>query len=117
MISSEPTRLGCPSMKTTSDLVASKAFVDLVALGSSSTDVLPPIRVYAFHDYVLCLLLTLFMHSIDDFYDDELDISHVASFFMVTTWIHTHLLRGCKTRYHTNHCNNIVDFYAYHYQY
>jgi hypothetical protein len=27
------------------------------------------IRVYAFHYCVLCLLLTPFMHSIEDFYD------------------------------------------------
>jgi hypothetical protein len=50
-------------------------------LGSSSSDVLPPIHVYAFHDSVLCLLLTLFMYSIEDFYDDEYDISHVTSVF------------------------------------
>ena len=82
MISSDPARLGRPSAKTTSfDLVASEAFANPVALGSSSSDVLPQIRVYAFHDYVLCLLLTLFMHSIEDFYDDEYDVSHVASVF------------------------------------
>jgi hypothetical protein len=39
---------------------------------------LPPvtnylIHVYAIDDFVLCLLLTLFMHSSDDFYDDEYD--------------------------------------------
>jgi hypothetical protein len=51
----------------TFDLVASKAFTDPMALGSSSSDVLPSTRVYAFHDYVLCLLLTLFMHFIVDF--------------------------------------------------
>jgi hypothetical protein len=43
---------------------------------------LKPIHVYAFHDYVLFLLLTLFMHSIEDFYDDEYDITHVASVFL-----------------------------------
>jgi hypothetical protein len=32
-----------------------------------------PIHVYAINDYVLCLLLTLFMHSSDVFYDDEYD--------------------------------------------
>jgi hypothetical protein len=32
-----------------------------------------PINVYAINDYVLCLLFTLFMHSGDDFYDDEYD--------------------------------------------
>jgi hypothetical protein len=68
-------------MKTTTDLVALEAFADLVALGLSSSDVLPPICVYTFHDYVLCLLLTLFMHSIEDFYDEEYDVSHVASVF------------------------------------
>jgi hypothetical protein len=78
---SDPARLGRPSTKTTSDLVASEAFIDPVALGSSSNDVLPPIRVYAFHDYVLCLLLTLFMHSVKYFCDDEHDVSHVASMF------------------------------------
>jgi hypothetical protein len=31
------------------------------------------IHVYAIDDYVLCLLLTLFMHLKDDFYDDEYD--------------------------------------------
>jgi hypothetical protein len=31
------------------------------------------IHVYAIDDYVLCLLLTLFMHSSDNFYDDEYD--------------------------------------------
>jgi hypothetical protein len=31
------------------------------------------IHVYAIDDYVLCLLLTLFMHSGDNFYDDEYD--------------------------------------------
>jgi hypothetical protein len=29
------------------------------------------IHVYALDDYDLCLLLTLFTHSSDDFYDDE----------------------------------------------
>jgi hypothetical protein len=81
MIFSDLARLMRPSMKTTSDLVASQAFAAPVALMSSSSDVLPPIRVYAFHDYVLCLLLTLFMHSIEDFYDNEYDISHVALIF------------------------------------
>jgi hypothetical protein len=61
--------------------VDSEAFADPVALGSSSSDVLPPIRVYAFHDFVLYLLLTLFIHSIEDFYDDKYDVSHVASIF------------------------------------
>jgi hypothetical protein len=32
-----------------------------------------PINTYAIDDYVLCLLLRLFMHSSDDFYDDEYD--------------------------------------------
>jgi hypothetical protein len=32
-----------------------------------------PIHVYAIDDYVLCLLLTLFMHSKDYFYDNEYD--------------------------------------------
>jgi hypothetical protein len=53
MISSNRMRLEHPSMKTTSDLVALEAFAYLVALGSSSSDILPLIRVYAFHDYVL----------------------------------------------------------------
>jgi hypothetical protein len=78
MISSNMARLGRPSTKTTSDLVALEAFADPIALRSSSSDVLPLIHVYAFHDYVLCLLLTLFMHSLKDFYDDEYDASHVA---------------------------------------
>jgi hypothetical protein len=56
-------------------------FADPVALGPSSSDVLPPIRVYGLHDFVLCLLLILFMHSIEDFYDDEYDVFHVASVF------------------------------------
>jgi hypothetical protein len=30
-------------------------------------------HVYGIDDYVLCLLLTLFMHSSDDFYDDKYD--------------------------------------------
>jgi hypothetical protein len=88
MISFDPAHLGHPSTETASDLVASEAFADLVALGSSSSDVLLPIHVYVFHDYILCQLLTLFMHSIKDFYDDEYDVSHVASIFMVTTWIY-----------------------------
>jgi hypothetical protein len=81
MISSGPAHLGRPLTKTTSDLVASEAFADPKSLGSSSSDVIPPIYVYAFHDYVLCILLTLFIHSIEDFYYDEYDISHVASVF------------------------------------
>jgi hypothetical protein len=32
-----------------------------------------PIHVYAIDDCVLCLLLTLFMHSSDYYYDDEYD--------------------------------------------
>jgi hypothetical protein len=44
-----------------------------------------PIRVYAFHDCILCLLLTLSIYSIEYFYDDEYDVSHMAWFFMVTT--------------------------------
>jgi hypothetical protein len=82
MISFNLAYLRRPSTKTTSDLVASDAFVDPVALGSSSSDILPPIHVYAFHDYVLFLLLTLFMHSIEVFYDDEYDVTHVASVFL-----------------------------------
>jgi hypothetical protein len=31
------------------------------------------IHVYTIDDYVLCLLLTLFMHSTDALYDDEYD--------------------------------------------
>jgi hypothetical protein len=93
MISSDPVRLACPSTKTTSNLVASEAFADLVALGSSSSDILQLIRVYIFHDDVLCLLLTLFIYSIEYFYDDQYDVSHMASVFMVTTCIHAHLLR------------------------
>jgi hypothetical protein len=81
MFSSDLARLGRPSTKTTSDLVALEVFADPVALGSSSSDVLPPIRVYVFHDYVLYLLLTLFMHSIDYFYDDKYNVSHVALVF------------------------------------
>jgi hypothetical protein len=34
-----------------------------------------PIHVYAVEDYVLWLLLTLFMHSSDNFYDDEYDFT------------------------------------------
>jgi hypothetical protein len=78
MISSDPACLGHPLTKTTFDLVASEMFANPVALGSSSSVVLPPIRVYAFHDYVVC---TLFMHSIGNFYDDEYNVSHVASIF------------------------------------
>ena len=81
MISSNPVCLQCPSTKITSDLVASEAFIDPVALGSSASDLLPPTPVYAFYDYVLCLLLTLFMHSTEDFYDGEYNVSHVASVF------------------------------------
>lgn len=62
MISSDPVRPGRPSMKTTFDLVTSEAFTDPVVLGSSSSDILPLIRVYAFHNYVLYLLLTLFIY-------------------------------------------------------
>jgi hypothetical protein len=40
MISSDPACLGCPSTKTTFDLVVSEASADPVALGSSSSDVL-----------------------------------------------------------------------------
>jgi hypothetical protein len=58
MISSDPTRLRRPSTKTTSDLVALEAFADPVALGSSSSDILPPIHVYAFHDY--CFMSTTY---------------------------------------------------------
>jgi hypothetical protein len=36
------------------------------------------------------------MLSIEDFYDDEYDISHVAWFFTVTTWIRAHLLWDVK---------------------
>jgi hypothetical protein len=92
MISSDPVRLGCPSTKTTSNLVASEAFADPVALGLSSSDILQLIHVYIFHDDGLCLLLTLFMHSIEYFYVDEYVVSHMASIFMVTTCIHAHLL-------------------------
>jgi hypothetical protein len=99
-ISSDPACLGRPLTKTTSDLVTSEMFADLLALGSSSSDVLLPIHVYVFHDYVLCLLLTLFMHSVEDFYDDEYEYTTSLTwlwFFMVTTWIHAHLLWGCQT--------------------
>jgi hypothetical protein len=39
------------------------------------------ISIYTFHDNVLCLLLTLLMHSSEEFYDEEYDVSHVASVF------------------------------------
>jgi hypothetical protein len=32
-----------------------------------------PIHIYVIDDYVLCLLLTLFMHFSDDYSDDEYD--------------------------------------------
>jgi hypothetical protein len=34
------------------------------------------IHFYAFRDCVLCFLLTVFMHTIENFYDDEYDVSH-----------------------------------------
>jgi hypothetical protein len=53
----------------------------LITLTSGpSSSVNPSIRVYFFHDYVLWLLLTVFMHSIEDFYEDEYDVFHVACF-------------------------------------
>jgi hypothetical protein len=52
IISSDSICLGRFSTKTTSDLVALKAFADPGALGSSSSDVLPLVLVYALHDYV-----------------------------------------------------------------
>jgi hypothetical protein len=80
----DPARLGRTSTEITSDLVVSETFADPVVLRSSSSDILPPIYVYALHDYVLCLQPTLFMHPIEDFYDDEYDVSHVASVFEST---------------------------------
>jgi hypothetical protein len=74
--------------------MVSETFADPMVLRSSSSDILPPIYVYVLHDYVLCLQPTLFMHPIEDFYDAEY-VSHVASIFMVTTWIHAHLLWEC----------------------
>ena len=61
-----------PSTTNSSDPVASAASFDLAASGSSFGDELSD-HVYTIDDYVLCLLLTLFMHSSDDFYDDEYD--------------------------------------------
>jgi hypothetical protein len=40
-----------------------------------------PICIYIFHDCVVCLLFILFMYSIEDFYVDEYDISHMAYFY------------------------------------
>jgi hypothetical protein len=97
MISSDPAHLGRPLTKTTSNLVALEAFADPVALGSSSNDVLPLIHVYVFHDYVyayylhyLYILLRIFMMM------NTTSLTWLR-FFMVTTWIHAHLLWGCQT--------------------
>jgi hypothetical protein len=46
--------------------MASEESFDLAASGSSCRDELT-IHVYAIDDYVLCLLLTLVMHSSDGF--------------------------------------------------
>jgi hypothetical protein len=61
---------GHPPPTTTFDLMASEASFDLVASRSFSGDELYD-PCLCIDDYVLCLLLTLFMHSSDDFYDDE----------------------------------------------
>jgi hypothetical protein len=60
---------GRPPPMTTFDPMASEASFDLAASGSSSGDELSD-PYYAIDDYVLCLPLTLFMHSSDEFYDD-----------------------------------------------
>jgi hypothetical protein len=41
------------------------------------------IHVYVIDDYVLCLLLTLFMHSSDDFYDDEYDFTSAIKLSLI----------------------------------
>jgi hypothetical protein len=86
--SSDSVRLQHPSMMTASDLVASKASSNPVAQGR------PPVMTSSIRVYAL---VALFMHSIDDFYDDEYDASRMDWFFMVTTWIHLNLLQGCQT--------------------
>jgi hypothetical protein len=66
-----------PPSTTTFDLMASK--VSLIWRPRDHPPVTSYlIHVYAINDYGLCLLLTLFMHSSDDFYDDECDffVSH-----------------------------------------
>ena len=71
-------------------------------------------------DSCLCLPWLCFMpttYTIYAFYWGFLwwwiwHLSRGFGFFMVTNWIHTHLLRGYQTWYHADHCNNIADFYA-----
>jgi hypothetical protein len=46
-----------------------------------------PIYVYAIDDYVLFLLLTLFMHSNDDFYDDEYDFYDCHKLSLIPAWM------------------------------
>jgi hypothetical protein len=59
-------------MTNFSDPVASATSFELAASGSSSDDELSD--PYLCHRWLcLCLLFTLFMHSCDDFYDDEYD--------------------------------------------
>jgi hypothetical protein len=41
------------------------------------------IHVYIIDDYILCLLLTLFMQPIDGFYDDEYNFTFVIKLFLI----------------------------------
>jgi hypothetical protein len=81
---------------TTSDPVASEGILRSGGLGAIHRR-RPPLSMFMPNMIVFYAYYLLFMHFIEDLYDDKYDDSHVAWFFTVTIWIHTHLLRGCQT--------------------
>jgi hypothetical protein len=68
-------------------------FFDLAASGSSSGNKLfdPCLCI---DDYVLFLLFTLFMHSSDDFYDDEYDFTFAIKLSLIPTGLLVELILG-----------------------
>ena len=60
-----------------------------------------PIHVYAIDDYVLCLLLTLFMHSSDDFYDDKYDFIFAIKLSLIPVGLLVELILSFFINYAT----------------
>jgi hypothetical protein len=67
------------------------------------------IHVYVIDDYVLCLLLTLFMHYSDDFYDDECDFIFAIKLSLISVGLLVEPILGFFINYATQ-CMHLCDF-------
>jgi hypothetical protein len=67
------------------------------------------IYVYSIDGYVLCLLLTLFIHSSDDFYDDEYDFIFAIKLSLIPVGLLVELILSFFINYATV-CMYLCDF-------